>query len=253
MKRIIVSLGLLILAFTLDVNAQIVSSQPALFTAEDQVKIIIDVRGTNVEGIEPLYIWTWGPSDPVVGNGQWGSSNEALRLTKEANNVWSITMVPVEFYGRSPGEFAAAGNRIQFLVKAKDGSGNPERKTNDLSINVEPLIFTPRLNRNFPGKVTTRDVVTLFLDQAQAEDPNLKFVTGDFSVTVTPFNAQGQALGNAITLDCTLQGSGVHYRSLIPNLLFPNAAQATSLRYQFRSKKDGSVQSSEFTLIFINP
>ena len=31
---------------------------------------------------DPLYLWSWLPSEPIVGNGSWDSSNEELRMTQ---------------------------------------------------------------------------------------------------------------------------------------------------------------------------
>ena len=248
--------NIIIIAFflvaSLHGHAQQISASPANFTAEDEVKLIVNVRGTNVEGIEPLYIWTWRPSDPVGGNGEWGSSNESLRMTKESDNVWSITFVPTELYGKSPGEFASDGNEIHFLVKAKDGSGTPERKTNDLKISVQPLEFVPSLNRNFPVKVTEEDVVTLYLDQKQADDPNLKFILGDFSLTVQPVDLAGNAVdGKSVTMDASNHGDGVHSGVLIPVRSFQqSASRAVGLRYFFTSKRDSSIRSPDVTLFF---
>jgi hypothetical protein len=250
MKNVLITT--LFLLAGLQVQAQQISAFPANFTAEDEVKIIVNVRGTNVEGVEPLYIWSWRPSDPVGGNGEWGSSSENLRMTKEADNVWSITFIPTELYGRSPGEFAANGNEIHFLVKGKDGSGTPERKTNDLKISVQPLEFLPSLNRNFPVKVTAADVVTFYLDQNQANEPNLKFILSDFSLTVQPVDLAGNAIdGKSVTIDATNHGNGLHSGVLIPVRSFQqSASRAVGLKYFFTSKHDDSIRSPDVTLFF---
>src|SRR5262245_32639282 len=102
MKRIL-SLLILALGFILPGRAQtsgaVVTTVPANFTAVDQVKIIVDVAGVgNLAGKEPMYIWTWHPNDPSPGNGDWGSSNEARKMTKEGPNKWSWTIKPSEYY-----------------------------------------------------------------------------------------------------------------------------------------------------------
>jgi hypothetical protein len=251
MKKILLIIPILLLAAF--AQAQQVSAVPANFTAEDEVKLIVNVRGTNVEGVEPLYIWTWRPSDPVGGNGEWTNSNERLRMTKEADNVWSLTFVPTELYGRSPGEFAANGNEIHFLVKGRDGSGTPERKTDDLRISVQPLEFVPSLNRNFPVKVTAEDVITIYLDQKQADDPNLRFHLGDFSLTVSPVNMAGQAVDAKVeTFDTSNHGNGVHSGVLIPTRSFAaSARRAVGIKYFFTSKGDPGIRSPEVTILFV--
>lgn len=252
MKKLILILPVVLMTI-FAAQAQQVSAIPANFTAEDEVKLIVNVRGTALEGIEPLFIWSWRPADPVGGNGEWTNSNPRLQMTKEAANVWSITFVPTEFYGRSPGEIAANGNEIHFLVKARDGSGNPERKTQDLKIAITPLTFAPSLNRNFPGKVTPDDAVTLFLDQKMASDPNLRHQLGDFKVVVAPVDAGGAIVGGQTAeFDCRNLGDGVHSGILIPTRSFgSHARNAIGLRYYFVSKRNGSVRSPDFTLTFV--
>jgi hypothetical protein len=137
-------------------------------------------------------------------------------------------------------------------VKAKDGSGTPERKTNDLKISVQPLEFLPSLNRTFPVKITEEDVVTFYLDQKQADEPNLKFILGEFSLTVQPVDLAGNAVdGKSVTIDATNRGDGVHSGVLIPVRSFQqSASRAVGLRYFFTSKRDGSIRSPDVTLFF---
>src|SRR5215212_4546615 len=105
-------------------SGAVVTTIPSSFTAEDQVKIIVDVSNVpNLKDREPLYMWTWEPGDPAPGNGGWDNSNEARKMTKEGPNKWSFTMTPTQYYGKTPAEIT----QISFLVKAKDGNG--DRKT----------------------------------------------------------------------------------------------------------------------------
>jgi len=164
MKKIFLILALIIIAFSYRVMAQtsgaVVTTVPANFTAVDQVKIIVDVSNVgNLVNKEPLYVWTWHPNEPAPGNGSWGSSDESRKMVKEAPNKWSWTIKPTDFYGVVP----AAITQIKFLVKAKDGSG--DLKTNDIELNVAPLIFVPTAFRTFPSVVGQNEIIKVYFDQ----------------------------------------------------------------------------------------
>lgn len=167
MKKLLSILTVLFAAFSLNAQTSgaVITTIPANFTALDQVKIIVDVSAVgNLAGLEPLYIWTWDPGNPAPGNGSWDNSNEARRMVKEATNRWSWTITPADYYGVAPGSVT----RLQFLVKAKDGNG--DKKTNDISISVAPLIFTPTDFRTFPAVAGQNELLTVYFDQTLATD-----------------------------------------------------------------------------------
>ncbi len=146
-------------------SGAVVTTIPANFTALDQVKIIVDVSAVgNLAGQEPLYVWTWFPNEPTPGNGSWDNSNEARKMVKEAPNKWSWTITPAEFYNVPPGSIT----QIKFLVKAKNGNG--DKKTDDITLTVAPLIYTPSDFRTFPSVVGQNELITVFFDQKLTSD-----------------------------------------------------------------------------------
>ncbi len=162
MKNILLST--LLALFTCGAYAQtsgaVVTVEPSSFTAEDQIKITVDVSAVgNLAGVEPLYLWAWIPNVSDAPNGQWTNSNENQRMTREAANVWSFTLVPSEFYSQPPGRIRQMG----LLVKAKDGTG--DLKTDDIILSVDPLEFSPSVFRTFPARFTQDDIVTIYYDQ----------------------------------------------------------------------------------------
>jgi hypothetical protein len=164
MKRIF-SLAIILLAGWGMASAQtsgaVIKTIPATFTPTDMVKIIVDVSNVpNLAGKEPLYIWTWQPGDPPPGNGGWDNSNEAMRMVKEAPNVWSWTITPTLFYEKAPADIT----QLAFLVKAKNGNG--DAKTNDIILPVSPLVYIPKAFRTFPSAVGQNEMVTFYLDQS---------------------------------------------------------------------------------------
>lgn len=147
-------------------SGAVITTVPSSFTAEDVVKIIVDVSKVgNLKGKEPLYIWTWEPNDPPTGgNGSWDNSNEGMKMTKEGTDKWSWTITPSQFYNKAPGLIT----KISFLVKAKNGNG--DSKTDDIKLDVAPLVYVPGVFRTFPKVVGQNEFITFFLDQNLATD-----------------------------------------------------------------------------------
>ena len=210
-------------------SGAVVTTIPSSFTAEDQVKIIVDVSNVpNLAGKEPLYIWTWEPGDPSPGNGGWDNSSEGRRMVKEGPNKWSWTMTPTQYYGKTPAEIS----QISFLVKAKDGNG--DKKTDDIHLTVAPLVFTPTAFRVFPKIVSKSDVVTFFLDQALATDLTTQRMTPT-SAKISVFAGSTQVdVEKTVTL--TTQGAKLYSYSFLPTKLFtiPAATQLTKMRVIFK-------------------
>jgi hypothetical protein len=212
-------------------SGAVVTTIPSSFTAEDQVKIIIDVSNVpNLAGREPLYVWTWNPGDPAPGNGGWDNSNEGRKMVKEGPNKWSWTMTPTQYYGKTPAEIT----QISFLVKAKDGNG--DRKTDDINLAVAPLVFVPSVFRVFPKFVSKNDVITFYLDQALATDITTQ--------RMTPVSAKVAVFAGAVQVDVektvtlTPRATGLYSYSFLPTKLFtiPGATQLTKMRVTFKGK-----------------
>lgn len=215
MRKILSVLSLVLL--TAVVKAQtsgaVVTTIPATFTALDQVKIIVDVSGVgNLAGQEPLYIWTWHPADPAPGNGSWDNSNEARKMVKEGPNRWSWTLTPADFYGVPPGSIT----ELKFLVKAKNGSG--DKKTDDITVAVAPLIYTPTTLRTFPSVVGQNEMITVFLDQKIATDLTTQRMTpAQAEVRLYSGNTQ---VGAVKTFNLTAQGDKVYSFHTLPKTDF---------------------------------
>ncbi|MEL6534830.1 MAG: hypothetical protein AAFQ98_05430 [Bacteroidota bacterium] len=125
MKRIILGLSLLV-AGTVSALAEgainEIWTDPAIFLPDEEVTIYFDVTGTDLDNTGDLYLWTWSPSDPAMGNGEWTNSPAHMALTQVEGNVWSFTMVPTEFYGQE----AANVTQIFGLLKTQDGSAQTD-------------------------------------------------------------------------------------------------------------------------------
>ena len=199
MKKIISVITVLFAAISLNAQTSgaVITTIPANFTALDQVKIIVDVSAVgNLAGVEPLYIWTWDPGNPAPGNGSWDNSNEARRMVRESANKWSWTITPADYYGVAPGSVT----RLQFLVKAKDGNG--DKKTNDISIAVAPLLFTPTDFRTFPAVAGQNELLTVYFDQSLATDVTTQRMTPT-QAEVKLYNTSGSQVGSTRLFNLT--------------------------------------------------
>lgn len=142
---------------------------------QDRLKQAIDAG-------EDMYIWTWQPAahpdgHPFVngtGSAPWKNSNDTLRLTANANGTFSWKIVPTLWYEVDATTVYAED--IHFLIKAKDGGGygDPDVKTDDQLIRIDP----PATDRNpfyhFPNVVQIDDVVTLRYENWREEKASMQ-------------------------------------------------------------------------------
>lgn len=172
-----------------------VSTEPAEdINPEDSLKIIVDVSKLGgsedyVQNLkdaaaagEDMYIWTWKPFEFPAGHPKtnglgtqaWKNSNDTLKMKMEAPNVYSWTIIPTEWY-----EVDAAtvyNEDIHFLVKPKDGGGygDPDIKSNDLIVAIDP----PKLDRDpsysFPEVGQQDDVFTIYYENFRETKPSMQ-------------------------------------------------------------------------------
>jgi hypothetical protein len=232
MKNLFLSIISLFAAFC-SVNAQtsgaVVTTSPSSFTAEDVVTVTIDVSAVgNLVGKSPLYWWTWNPNNAGNNNGDWTNSSEVRRLTNVGPNKWSFTITPTAFYGKPPSEIT----KIEFLVKAKDGTG--DAKTNDIALTVDPLIYIPTVFRTFPKFVGKNEIITAYLDQPVATDvitTRMNPTTAEISV----FNGNTQ-VGTTQTVILKNEGSKLWSYTFFPPAFFNLSSSTVVDRFKIKFK-----------------
>lgn len=255
MKKILF-LSIAFWLIALSARAQQYSISPQSFTAEDNITITVNFTGTPLANYAgDIYIWSWVslgcPSNcdaPTNVNPANPDSQADAKLTRDAvnPNLYTISFRPTTFYNRVPAQI----QRIGFIFKGADWSNG--QTSPDILVNVEPLVFTPKVNRIFPTKVTKDDVVTLYLDQAAAANLDLKYQTGNFTIDVTAYNAEGEEVGTSIEgRVLTNAGNGLHYFRILPTYTF-DSSEVASVKYRFHSVANAEVESEEFELIFFN-
>ncbi len=176
-------------------NAQKVWIDPEEPDVTAPVKIYIDLEKMentsllNLDG--PFYIWTWSPiehganSPKVNGTGDkpWKSSNDVLKMTKDESKgakVWYYEMIPTEFYEVPASEVYAKG--IKFLVKPKDGGGygEPDLKTEDLSLTITAPKTERGIIYQFPSIILENELVNMIYNNpADTANPGMKDLDAD--------------------------------------------------------------------------
>lgn len=178
-----ISILLIMLLPVIFVGAQTAYVLPSPTDAEAEITLYIDINQSS-DGVQNnalkamlqdhpddnVYLWSWMPAEPVVGNGQWGESNEELLMTKESDLLYSITFTPTEFYGVEGADFFNSG--ISCLAKLQNGNAyeddgyDGEAKTEDLMVEIIPKLCDDVLCV-FPEIRRSDDYVSITYDNNQ--------------------------------------------------------------------------------------
>lgn len=229
--------------------AQVTTEPSSDIDPEEELKIIVDISKLSSDDFAEnlkdsvangadVYIWTWSPAEhpeghPLangVGAQAWKNSNDSLRMTKEGGTIFSYTMVPTEFY--EVDAQTVYDNDIEFLVKTKDGGGfgDPDVKSNDLSIPIDP----PDLEREpafmFPSKFGKDDVVAFTYDNNEEEKPTMQNLHPDSAYffaqatlsdsTVVKIAQNNFTVGNFPKLKMEETEDGIFKKYFVPSQFF---------------------------------
>lgn len=196
-----------------------------------------------------VYMWTWKPSDPVAGNGQWNASNEDLKMTDEGNGLYSIKFIPSQFYTITDVELFYSED-IHFLAKLKDGGSgggtDKENKSGDLVAEIDPVPGCEEKICPFPVNFGQDDYFTVKYDNNKEEKASMKSLAdGDVYLfarcvangvvyEVTPFND----VANNPDLQMKAEGNGIFTLTFIPEDFFPipSGDEITSMIFVVRRK-----------------
>ena len=156
MKRILLSILFLLSIKFVSAQAAWIEPDPTDVTKAVRLYVDLDKLDLSKEHNQlllndpgPFYIWTWSPFEHPVGSPKvnglgekaWQNSNELLKMTKDDTKgpkVYFYEMIPTEFYEVSAATVYEKG--INFLVKPKNGGGygDPDIKSNDFILAVNP-------------------------------------------------------------------------------------------------------------------
>ncbi len=175
-------------------TSQVAYVLPSPTDASEELTLYIDVNqsaeGTENNSLksmlidhpdEDVFLWTWEPANPVAGNGSWGESNEAMKMTKVSDLLYSISFVPTEFYGIDGAQLFSSG--ISCLAKLRNGNAfgddyDGEAKTEDLKIDIIPRLCDRRICV-FPEIRQDDDFLSITYDNTQEELEGLQNMGDD--------------------------------------------------------------------------
>jgi hypothetical protein len=178
-----------------------------------------------------VYLWTWDPSGPAAGNGDWDNSASHQELNKVGPKLYSMTFVPTEYYGVDGPQLFSRG--ISCLAKLRNGAeveGFPfEAKSEDMHVDIIPKLCDARLCV-FPELREPDDYITITYDntketlyeglQGMGEDDCYIYLLGKVDAfTSVELSIESEATQNP---DLKLQsmGDGRFRTTLIPEDLF---------------------------------
>lgn len=246
-KGALLSLGL---GLSTLASAQVTTEPAEYQDPTTELKIIVDISKMDASlehvanlqadaaaGLD-LYIWTWSPAEhqdphPLVngtGSEPWKNSNDSLVMTKEAENIYSFTMIPTEFY--EVDAQTVFDNDIEFLVKPKDGGGygDPDRKSEDILIPVDPPVTVRNPAFLFPGRFKDDDLIMLYYDNTKETVPGMQNLADDdvwfFAQATLSDSTEVKIANNAYTvgnfpeLQMTAYGDGIFKTYMVPRKFF---------------------------------
>ncbi|MFT6017627.1 MAG: 1,4-alpha-glucan branching enzyme [Saprospiraceae bacterium] len=120
---------LFFLALNVFLEAQVVWTEPAFPTQEDDVTVYFDASEGNAaldNFADDVFAHTGvitsqsnGPSDWKHVQGSWGTADPNVLMTDEGNNIYSLTYNIEDFYDVDPGELV---EQLAFVFRSTDGS-----------------------------------------------------------------------------------------------------------------------------------
>lgn len=162
-------------------SAQKVYVLPSPTDANSEMTLFIDmnqsedgIQNNGLSGIldaypdTAVYLWTWDPSGPAAGNGDWDNSASHQELNKVGPKLYSMTFVPTEYYGVDGPQLFSRG--ISCLAKLRNGTeaeGFPfEAKSEDMHVDIIPKLCDARLCV-FPELREPDDYITITYDNTK--------------------------------------------------------------------------------------
>ena len=229
---------------------QVVTSEPVEYTDPAQpLKIIVNLQQldqtldhvlnliADAEAGLDLYIWTWKPFEfPAghpkangIGGAPWKNSNDLLKMTKEADYIYSYSMTPTEFYEVDAATVYAED--IKFLVKPKDGGGygDPDRKSTDLTFEVNPPTVAKPVVYCFPTMALQDDIFRIVYDNDRETKTSMQNIaSGNCFIFLEATLTDGTIVkpstffqvGNNPDLEMMDIGGGSFEKVFIPELFF---------------------------------
>ncbi len=239
-----------------------VTTEPKDIDPESTLKIIVNLSQLDqskdyvlnlldsADAGASIYFYTFSPANhpaghPLVnGSGErpWQNSNDTLKMTKEADRVYSYTLVPTEFYEVEPA--VVYEKDIKFLVKTKNGGGfgTPDNKSDDLVILVDP----PKVSLDpafvFPTEARGDDVLSINYENDRETKPTMQNIGSNdaFFYAIATLNDSTEIeiekftrVSNNPKLQLNSVGPSTFRKYIVPNEFFQVPAGKTISKMKF--------------------
>lgn len=157
---------------------------PAVWTGDQEVTFYYDVTDVGFAPGVDLYLWAWQPTEPDAGNGN--NSSDFAKLTYDGNNIYHITMIPVDYFHTTVDAFENmdwAGMWQQLKTK-DDAMWTASFAAPDNRLEWSNFASSGSSFQVFSGKKTPGYTAAFTIDQPLAIviDPDL-FQVGGMSMT----------------------------------------------------------------------
>lgn len=262
MKKILLALAVCAISVVGFAQAAFVFPSPT--NANATMDLYIDVAqtsgglktllGNHPEVLDSVYMWTWQPTGPSCGNGEWGNSNNCMLLTRVSGLLYKMTMVPTAYYACTPLQLYQNG--ISCLAKLKNGNafesdGVGEAKTEDLSVAIVPALCADRICF-FPEAAKQDDFFSITYDNSQETNPDFQNLGTDecyiflraFTGTFTFFDVTPIAnVASTPSLKMTEVSPGKFRKTFIPEDFIPIPDGAAITKIGFFIVKPGLTQN----------
>jgi hypothetical protein len=272
------TLAAFLLIFSARANSQAAFlDKPDEFDPAKPCKIMVNLKLTtnqwdivNIATTEDMYLWIWKPKEhpagqPLVnglGSAAWKSSNPALKMTKEAEGIYSYTFTPTLFFETDAATIYK--ENFHFLVKPQDGGGygDPDRKTEDLLIEVDPpagpvvkiqsLPIGSGLKKDTIG-TTTKDVFSIVYNNTAEEKATMRNaaelyvypVATDSSGAIYKIASNPKRVADFPQLKMKQTTTGIFQYSCVPEKLFTLPAGKKIYSIDFMIVKPNLVDSND--------
>ena len=267
-------------------QAQILT-QPADPNPNDSLVVIVDLSGldqtkdhtqrllTAAGNGEDMYIWTWNPYEfPAghpkangIGGAAWKNSNPVLKMTHMGGTVYKFSFTPTlkDWYET---DAATCYNKdLSFLIKPLDGGGygDPDIKSEDLTVKIDPPGITREPQYGFPLKPSQKDLFILTYENFRETKTTMQnLAPGDcwFFAECTADSVTYRIANSSFTvknfpqLQMEYDGDGVFKSYFIPQDFFPIPVGATIKSMKFVIQREnfstGNDRVTKDLLIEIN-
>jgi len=140
-------------------------SYPIVYQYDEEVTWYFDLSGTTFTELEDLYIWIWSPSEPDAGN--WENSSDFAKLSYQENGVWSITLIPTEYFSMSAADIAASTG---FWLRLKNKDGSKQSGVGQIPYTLfDDFESSSELIRSYPNKPSIDEGLSILFNANLAD------------------------------------------------------------------------------------